>query len=94
MSPHCQPPCKIVAFVPATKCADAFNSDMKTAHVVLQTCVTKGKAHSTLYEEWNLTDEMETKPVSALVRPCLTILLDETKVCVAKQHAAWATEFN
>ena len=94
MSTHRQRPCKIVAFVPATKGADAFNSDLKTAHVVLQTCATKGKAHSTLYEEWNLTAEMEAKPVSALVRPCLTILLDETKVCVAKQHKDWATEFN
>ena len=94
LSPSLQRPCKLVAFIPRSGSTDVVNSTLNESHVVLQICSTKGTAHSTLYEEWNLTSEMKVKPVSALVRPCLTILLDDTKVCVAKQHNEWSSEFS
>ena len=94
LSPTRQRPCKLAAFIPATGSTDVVNSTLTESHVVLQTCSRKGTAHSTLYEEWQLTSDMEVKPVSVLVRPCLTILLDDTKVCVAKQHDEWSSEFS
>ena len=82
-------PCQIVAFVPVGN----VNPLLNNSYVVLRTCGVKGSAHSALYEEWMLTDNLVAKPVSSIVRPCLTILLDETKVCVAMERSEWANLF-
>ena len=87
-------PCKIVAFLPVMDDPQLQNCFLEEAHVVVLPCARKAHLHSTLYEEWTLGSDFNMFPLSAIVRPCLTIVLDAKKVCVALDRKLWASEFS
>ena len=86
-------PCKIVAFLPVINDSNVVNQEFEETLVVVLPCARKTQSTSTLYQEWELNNDFKIFPLSAILCPCLTITLDDSKVCVALDRKDWASKF-
>ena len=87
-------PCKIVAFLPVLNDPNVANNAFEETFVVVLPCARKTKSTSTLYQEWEFDTGFKIFPLSAIICPCLTITLDDKKVCVAFDRKDWASKFS
>ena len=86
-------PAKLVAIVPSLVDPDVFNVQLTEPYVVIQPCSEKTECGSTLFSEWIISDKFKIYPATKIKRPCLTVVLNESKVRVCKDHSDWPVEF-
>ena len=91
---QCPKPCKLLAVIPTASNSDMHNTTLTEPWVLVAPCSDRTGSASILFTEWMLSRSMLVVPASNIIRPCLTIVLDSSKVCVAKHIEKWPKEFS